>query len=147
MGLLFVYFTAPGDAAAAEVIDWVSGPDVPDEQTGAEPYPSAEINIDRSTQLTWVAMMDSDPSGEIPEPELAKVVATKNGGEAAVYRLSTAARDALARLSEDPEDPAVLELLEDLGDPNELIDDAPDLIQLATLAKERGWSLYAWFSL
>lgn len=144
MGILIDYFTAPDDAAAAEVINWVAGPDVHDKQAGVEPYPTAIVTIDRGTQVTWIAMMDSDPSGTTPESELGKVLVLEDEGERVVYRLSNAAHEALVRLAVDPEDPAALAQLETLGEPDNIIECVSELIKLATLAKERGWPLYVW---
>lgn len=145
MGILIDYFTAPDDTAAAEAINWVGGPAGGDEQTGAKPYPSATVTIDRGAQVTWVGMMQSDPSDTTPESELGAVLALEDDGEIVVCRLSTAAHDALVRLAVAPEDPTALAQLEALGEPDNIIECVSELIKLASLAKDRGWSLYVWF--
>lgn len=146
MGLLYDYFTAPDDAAAAEVIDWVGGPNARDKQAGIDLYPSAHVTIDPGTQLTWVAMMETDPSGTIPESELGKILVVKDEDESVVCRLSAAACDALAQLAIEPDNPAALAQLEGLGEPDAVVEAASELIKLATVAKDRGWSLYVWYA-
>lgn len=146
MGILIDYFTAPDDAAAAEVVHWIGGPGKGNERTGAEPYPSATIAVDRGAQVTWVGMMQSDPSDTIPESELGAVLALENDGEVVVCRLSAAVHEALVQLAATPEDPDALAQLEDLNEPDDIIERVSELIKLGALAKERGWSLYVWFS-
>lgn len=147
MSILLVYFTAPDDSAAAEVIDWLGGPDVGSQDGSVDPYPSALTEFDESAQLTWIATMEADPTGTVPEAELGKTLALKGQGEIVVHRLSQAARDALALLDSDPEASEAAWALSELGDLDEVVEDAPALIRLAVEAQRQGRSLYCWLSI
>lgn len=144
VGVLMVYFVAPDDSAAASVIDWVGGPDVGPGDGSVTPFPSAVIDVDEGSQLTWVGSMGAEPAGDLPEEAAGKVLATLGEGERVVYRLPQAARDALALLATDPEDAAAEEVLEDLGDLDEVVEEAPALIALAAEAQHQDRAVYCW---
>ena len=74
------------------------------------------------------------------------MLALENDGEVVVCRLSAAVHEALVQLAATPEDPDALAQLEDLNEPDDIIERVSELIKLATLAKERGWSLYVCFA-
>lgn len=147
MELLTIYFIAPDDSAAAEVVGWTEGPGVRDENSGRGPYPSAEIEFDESVMLIRAAMSEFNPSETIPEGEIIEVLAEENGGELTVYRIPLLARDALARLASYPEYLCAVDAAENLGEPDKINEGAIAFIQLATSAQQRGWPVYGWVSL
>jgi hypothetical protein len=165
MGVLYDYFTAPSDEAAAATVDRTGGPGRPvgrprglfrrrTRQDAAPTYPTlADTGIDPAVQLSTLHALLSglDPDALAPEEVLlpVDVLAERDGGERLVIRVDAAAVDALTGASDDRLAQVAVpwsrtEEFWGGGDPDEL---TPLLHHLAALARNgrgRGEGLYCW---
>jgi hypothetical protein len=142
MGILFDYFAAPTDAAAAAVLDQPAGP--------AGIYPTvADMGIDPDVQCgTLEELLTGRPYDEIAEdPAWGEPLAVVDGGERLVQRLTDGLLDALAqadaaRLAEVAVPWAETEEFWGQGDPEVLTGLLVALSALVRDARGRGESVY-----
>jgi hypothetical protein len=144
MGILFDYFAAPTDAAAAAVIDRPGGP--------AATYPTvADTGIDPEVQCgTLEELLTGRSYDEISEdPRWGEPIAAQGGGERLVQRLTDGLLDALAgadaaRLAEVAVPWAETEEFWGQGDPEVLAGVLVSLSALVRDARVRGESVYCY---
>lgn len=167
MGVIFDYFIAPDDGAAAAVIDRVGGPgsagtsparDVPTGDHGAESgagggtLPTvADAGFDPVVQATTLeALLTRRAYDDLTKvPGWGRVVASRDGGEQTVVAMSSTLVDALASVDDATLSEAVVpwsqtEEFWGAGDPDALLPVVRDLAGLARRATPAGHRMYCW---
>lgn len=157
MGVLFDYFVAPDDSAAAAVIDWPSGPasGVPKKGLFGKPVPGLVTMQDTGVEPTvTLGMLEEMLTGKTFDEQLADkgsrpVVATREGGERMVVRIGDDLVASLAaapgdRLRELAQPWSQIEEFWGHGDPVSLQEFLQRLQGMAAQAQAGKKGLYCW---
>lgn len=167
MGVLYDYFSAPDDAAAAAVIDRAGGPGAPEAASpnrgglfrwrvdqSTLPVPGlaiADTGIDPVVQCATLEELLTGRPYEVIEtdPRWGQTLAIRDGGERLILTLTDDLVDALARA--DPADLARVagpwaqtEEFGGQGDPDVLKSFLTDFSAAAREARSEGRTLYCW---
>lgn len=144
MGVINTYFSAPDDAAAADVVD--DGP-------AATRSPAVDA-VDASVQAaTLLALLTGDPVERITsDSSWARLVSAPDHEAAWVVSMPQAFADTLAKSSDERLQVVVgpwsqTEEFWGAGDPEQLLTVLHALRDLARTARERGEQLYCWMAL
>ncbi|AXB42569.1 hypothetical protein [Amycolatopsis albispora] len=149
MGVLFDYFAAPSDEAAAATIDRDGGPGSPAPVFDTLPVKGVDPVVQLGTleaQLTGRAYADI-----VADPRSGRDLASRGGGERLVLTVTDSLAAALAaapdeRLAEVAVPWSETEEFWGQGDPVALADFLRDFAALARRADQAGHRLYCWLS-
>lgn len=166
MGVLFDYFIAPNDSAAAAVIDQVGGPSAAPvskpsrfggllgrrpKDDGVHQTEVLRTGVDPVVQGgTLEELLTGRPYAEIAsDPRSGNALAVRDGGERLVLTLTEGLTEALAaadddRLAEVAVPWSETEEFWGLATPDELAHILRDLAALARSARSKGHSVYCW---
>lgn len=160
MGLLCDYFAAPDDDAAAATVDWVGGPAHPGKGAKRgllrrEPSPAPLVVVDMKDVEPTVQMatleeiLTGRPYDEIVADPTDPVVASRDGGERVVTRLTKTLQTALAEATDEQLGAAVdrwagTDEFWGRGEPAVLRPAIGALAGVARAALANGHSLYCW---
>lgn len=157
MGLLCDYFTAASNAQAVETIDWIGGPANPLRPSGLARSQIAArptVSIPRIEPTVWMGKLEEVLTGrsfdDILQDPTGQVVASRDGGERQVIRLTARLQDALASIDDDTVDEVAArwaapdEYYGTGGDPELAARALRALVHLVRTSRERGETLYCW---
>jgi hypothetical protein len=153
MGVLFDYFSAPSDEAAAMTINRIGGPGFPSEDT--PPLPAFDTfqakGVDPVVMLGQLeGLLTGRDYGEIVKgPRAGKALAIEDGGERVVLTLTNELQTALAdaddkRLAAVAVPWSQIEEFWGEADPEDIASWLGELAELARRARDRGEQLYCW---
>jgi hypothetical protein len=150
MGVLFDYFAAPSDEAAASALETVGGPAAA--PTGS--FDAVTFRVDPVVQLGKLESLLTGLAYEAvtSDPRSGHAVAVGNEGEQFVLAVTDRLQAAIAsaddaRLSAVAVPWSQTEEFWGMGDPGDVADGLRRLASLARNAVERGERLYCWVSL
>lgn len=158
MGLLCDYFAAPDDDAAAATIDWVGGPSQPGKkrrllrrESMPEPFAVVDMKgVEPTVQMgSLEEILTGRPYDEVIADPTGDVIASRDGGERVVVRLTETLQEALAeateaQLVEAVERWAQTEEFWGQGDPAILRPEVEQLAGLARTSVQQDTRLYCW---
>ena len=157
--MLCDYFTAASDAQAADTIDWIGGPASPPRPSGlarrSQMAARPTVSFPRIEPTTWMGKLEEVLTrrslDDILQDPTGQVIASRDGGERLIIRLTARLQDALASLDDDTVDEVAAQWAapdEYYGtgaeDPELAAGALRDLVRLVRAGRERGETLYCW---
>ena len=146
VSVIYEYFLAENDAAAALTADWTGGPTQPPashaaleaaDLPGLEPSVAVGMLYELLGGSSWEGAVDTDD------------IASRDGGELIVLRMSEPFQQLLASVEDEQlrsvmGDWSNIEEFWGEGDPEALLPLARELVRLARMGRETGRRLYCW---